>query len=245
LPPRADTAAPARRRIGRRPGAAGGVSTQEEILNVAEQVFAEHGYVATSLREIAARADVTQALVIYYFGNKQTLFEVLFKRRGLEISRDRQALLDALLAREARPSPRALIEAYLAPQFAMRGSGPGGLAFVRMQARLHHEPDELAMRLRREVYDSSTRNYIAALERVVPGLSRADAHWRMMFAVGTYLYMLSGFDRLSDLSDGEYNTDNTPEVIRRLTDFLVAGILGGTGAQDCARQQALPSATQG
>lgn len=218
------TAAAPRRRIGRRPADPDGASTQESILSVAEEVFAEHGYVAASLREIAQRADVTQALIIYYFGSKQKLFETLFKRRGLEVSRERQALLDALLARSEAPTVRELITAYLTPQFALRKEGPRAMAFVRMQARLHQEPDELALRLRREVYDSSTRNYIAALEKAVPGLSTTDAHWRMMFAVGTYLYMLSGFDRLSDVSEGRYTTDDTEEVVRRLTDFLVAGI---------------------
>ncbi|SHI59925.1 transcriptional regulator, TetR family [Roseomonas rosea] len=217
------SAAAPRRRIGRRPADPDGVSTQDNILAVAEQVFADHGYVAASLREIAQRADVTQALIIYYFGSKQGLFETLFKRRGLEVSRERQALLDALLARPEPPTARALVTAYLTPQFKLRHEGPQAMAFVRMQARLHHEPDELALRLRREVYDSSTRNYIAALQRAVPGLDAADAHWRMMFAVGTYLYMLSGFDRLAEVSEGRFTTDDTEEVVRRLTDFLVAG----------------------
>ena len=212
------------RRMGRRPADPDGVPTEERILEVAEQVFADHGYVAASLREIARAADVTQALIIYYFGSKQRLFETLFKRRGLEISRQRQELLDALLARPEAPSVREIVSAYLTPQFALRGAGAGSMAFVRMQARLHHEPDELALRLRREVYDSATRNYIAAIARAVPGLDTADAYWRMMFAVGAYLYMLSGFDRLADISEGRFSTDDTGEVLRRLTDFLVAGI---------------------
>ena len=222
MPAAASLPAP-RRRIGRRPADPDNVSTQERLLAVSEQVFADHGYVATSLREIAARADVTQALIIYYFGSKQALFETLFKRRGLEVSTARQALLDALLAQPRPPDVRALVTAYLTPQFALREKGPQAMAFVRLQARLHHEPDELALRLRREVYDASTRNYIAALQRAVPGLDAADAHWRMMFAVGTYLYMLSGFDRLSEVSEGRYTTEDTGEVVRRLTDFLVAG----------------------
>ncbi|WP_338664174.1 TetR/AcrR family transcriptional regulator [Pararoseomonas sp. SCSIO 73927] len=212
-----------KRRIGRRPADPDGVSTQDGILAVAEQVFADHGYVAASLREIAERADVTQALIIYYFGSKQGLFETLFKRRGLEVSNERQALLDALLARAEPPTVRDLITAYLTPQFKLRGQGSDAIAFVRMQARLHHEPDELALRLRREVYDFSTRNYIAALERAAPGIDAADAHWRMMFAVGTYLYMLSGFDRLAEVSQGRFSTEDTEEVVRRLTDFLVGG----------------------
>lgn len=93
-----------------------------------------------------------------------------------------------------------------------------------MQARLHHEPDELALRLRREVYDDATRNPIAAVGRAVPGLDPADAYWRMMFAVGTYLDMIPGFGRLSNNSEGRFATQDTAEVLRRLTGFLAAGM---------------------
>ena len=56
---------------GRRPGTP---DTREAILKVARREFATRGYEATSLRLIAAEAQVDPALVIHYFGTKDNLF---------------------------------------------------------------------------------------------------------------------------------------------------------------------------
>lgn len=58
-------------RTGRRPGSP---DTREAILAVARRRFADRGYDATSLRAIAAEAEVDPALVIHYFGSKDGLF---------------------------------------------------------------------------------------------------------------------------------------------------------------------------
>lgn len=56
---------------GRRPGIP---ETREAILKVARREFATRGYDATSVRLIAAEAEVDPALVIHYFGTKDSLF---------------------------------------------------------------------------------------------------------------------------------------------------------------------------
>lgn len=203
--------------------------TRNLILDEAEKLFAYQGYASTSTRNIAAAAGVQQSMISYYFGSKQTLFEEVFKRRGTLLSEQRSEILDDLLQRTAnRPSVHEVIAAYLKPQFDLKRSGPAGLAFVRLQARLHNEPEELAFRLRREVYDPSSKRYIAVLETLLPQISSADLNWRFAFLVGTYLYMLSGVDRLHDLSDGRFESDDLNELVAQLTHFLAAGIQADT-----------------
>ncbi len=58
-------------RTGRRPGTP---DTREAILDAARRGFASRGYDATSLRAVAAEAEVDPALVIHYFGSKEGLF---------------------------------------------------------------------------------------------------------------------------------------------------------------------------
>jgi AcrR family transcriptional regulator len=65
--PRRPTRTP---RTGRRPGSSG---SREAILDAARRLFAEHGYVATSLRAIAAEAGVDAALIVHFFGTKARL----------------------------------------------------------------------------------------------------------------------------------------------------------------------------
>lgn len=51
-----------------------------QILDTAEQLFTDHGYAATSIRNIADQAGVNPALVHYYFGNKHALLETVLQR---------------------------------------------------------------------------------------------------------------------------------------------------------------------
>lgn len=45
-----------------------------DVLRAARRLFAERGYAQTSIRAIAAEADVNHALVVTYFGGKEALF---------------------------------------------------------------------------------------------------------------------------------------------------------------------------
>lgn len=219
------------KKIVRRPGRpTGDRATRETILDIAEQEFALRGYAGTSLREIAERAEVNQALINYYFGTKQKLFGEVFKRRGLQITNRRLELLDELEAASRAPSLREVVRAFLTPSFEMRDMGAGGMAFVRLQSRLHYEPEDLAMNLRREVYDLSTRRYVKAFMKVLPKVDPADVYWRMAFMIGSLLYMLSGLYRLEDLSEGQYKgAVASDEIIDRMTTFMVSGLEAPTG----------------
>jgi AcrR family transcriptional regulator len=57
-------------RTGRRPGASG---SREAILDAARRLFAERGYVGTSMRMIGADAGVDAALIVHFFGTKAQL----------------------------------------------------------------------------------------------------------------------------------------------------------------------------
>jgi AcrR family transcriptional regulator len=59
---------------------------QNQILEVAERLFAEKGFDGTSIRDISKEAKINVAMVSYYFGSKEKLLEslVLFKTSGLK-----------------------------------------------------------------------------------------------------------------------------------------------------------------
>lgn len=56
------------------------LKTEERILKAATDVFAEKGYDAAGVDEIAKRADVTKPLIYYYFKGKETILEEIIKR---------------------------------------------------------------------------------------------------------------------------------------------------------------------
>jgi AcrR family transcriptional regulator len=68
-PPPAPTARPGR------PGRwRSGAQSRQRILEAARKLFREHGYAGTTVRAVAAEAEVDPAMVFYFFGTKQGLF---------------------------------------------------------------------------------------------------------------------------------------------------------------------------
>ena len=54
---------------------------EENIMMVAEKLFAANGYNGTSVRDIASKAKVNVSMISYYFGSKENLMEELFRWR--------------------------------------------------------------------------------------------------------------------------------------------------------------------
>lgn len=86
-----------------------GLSTHERILRAALELFLEHGYGATSLREIAERLGFTKAALYYHYRAKDDLL--------LELLRPLLDALDELLTPATtvpdRRQQRAVLSAYL------------------------------------------------------------------------------------------------------------------------------------
>jgi len=68
------------------------------------------------------------------------------------------------------------------------------------------------------------RGAIWQLERALPEVDPADIYWRMMFVIGAFLYMMAGVDRLDDLSEGRFASNDIDELVERLTTFVVGGM---------------------
>ena len=64
------------------------------MLDATTELAVAHGFDACGLREIAARADVSPAMIAYYFGDRQGLYEAMFQRVFDRVSRQVRALLD-------------------------------------------------------------------------------------------------------------------------------------------------------
>ena len=55
---------------------------REIIISTAMRLFAQKGFEGTSVREIASGADVNPAMISYYFGSKEKLFEKLVEHKA-------------------------------------------------------------------------------------------------------------------------------------------------------------------
>ena len=57
-------------------------TTREEILNMAQKVFAEVGFKEATVRQICKAAKANVCLISYYFGGKDGLYNAVFERVG-------------------------------------------------------------------------------------------------------------------------------------------------------------------
>lgn len=67
---------------------------QVQIMEAAEELFAEKGFDGTSVRDVAKEAGVNLAMISYYFGSKEKLMESLFKYRGEFIKLQLKTMLE-------------------------------------------------------------------------------------------------------------------------------------------------------
>ena len=69
---------------------------EEQILAVAEQVFAERGYQATTMEDIADRVGVTKPLIYEYFGSKEGLLSACITRARTQLREATEASWEAV-----------------------------------------------------------------------------------------------------------------------------------------------------
>lgn len=211
---------PPRLKLGRRPGEP---VTREAILDAAELEFADGGYDNTSMRRLSERAGVSQALIVYYFGSKDALFEAVFQRRVEVLSRERLERLDALEQRSQPATVEDIIHAYLAPVFETM-SEPGGRAFMQIQSQIQSGQQTPMVERLREHYDEAAARYVKALQKILPDVPPTEIYWRMSFSIGALLYNASGTARVEKWSLGACRPADLQELQKQLTKFLAAGM---------------------
>lgn len=193
---------------------------QQAILLAAEKLFAQHGYRAVSIRQIAEEAGVPLALVSYYHGQKHELFQAIFDHWRSTVD-ERLALL--AVAREGTPGPRMLkrvVEAFVAPVLRLRASEEGEYYAQLVARELFYRTPEAAQVLE-DHFDPMAHAFIDALHAACPGSTRAAAAWAYQFAVGALLHHISD-DRVERLSRRQNRTADAGAG-PLLVDFISAG----------------------
>ncbi len=90
-----------------RPRNSEGKNTYSDILKMSVELFAQKGFEATTVREIAHGLGITQSALYVHFKNKQEIFDILFNEYGPDAA---MVMLDALIKNSEKelPSPHIL-----------------------------------------------------------------------------------------------------------------------------------------
>jgi AcrR family transcriptional regulator len=132
-------------------------STRRALVDVAERLFTEHGYAATSLDAIVAGADVTKGALYHHYSGKQALFEAVFEKVESAGARQIQAALEGHRDpwEKAIAGLRAFLEVVRQPSYSriVVQDGPSVLGYERF----------------REQEERSTFAYVLDIVRAVLG----------------------------------------------------------------------------
>ena len=201
-------------------------TTRNTVLNVAERLFAEHGFEKTTHRMITAAAHANLGAVNYHFNTKDDLILAVLKRRMRPINAERAALLEKL-EEEAKgrpvPVPR-ILEALFRPTVdALTTPKKGGRHFLRLMSLLLAEPGAHLLPVIKEEFADTTQRFHAALRRSLPGATDVDIYWKLHFAMGAFVHAVSQARVLKLASKGVCNITDPCDALQRLIDFCAGG----------------------
>jgi AcrR family transcriptional regulator len=202
--------------------------TRTRILDVAEELFMQHGFEGASMRMLTAKAGVNLAAVNYHFGSKHALIEAVFRRRLDPMNVARIAELDKLEAEAPGRvlAAQSIIRAFIGPGLRMiEDARGGGRNFIRLLGRTYTEPAKAIRALIGQLYAPAMERYKAAFERALPQMPREELVWRIHFMFGTLAYTLAATDTVQLIAGCKPEDRYDARLLEeRLAAFLTAGL---------------------
>src|SRR5437762_2256570 len=108
-----------------------------QLVEVGRMVFAQRGYEATSVEEIAARAGISKPIVYEHFGGKEGLYAVI-------VDREVEHIVGRIVEAISSGSPRERLERAALAFLAYVKERPGGFAALAWMG-LRHLPKRPAV----------------------------------------------------------------------------------------------------
>ena len=206
------------------------LGSQTSILDAAEKTFADFGFEGASLRQIVEAAHANLATVYYHFGSKEGLMEAVFSRRFGPIHEEHSQALRRLEEEyKGKPVPlEKLLEAMLMPSLRMATTPGKGETIMRLIGRVVADPSPQIQEMLRRQHRDVRPAYLAAIQRSVPHLSKADLWWRFEFVWGAFVFVLCNPSRIEKITGGVCNPTDIKAVLAQMIAAFSAGFRAPT-----------------
>ncbi len=208
--------------------------SKRKLLDAAEQLFAEKGFEAVSVRDITQLAKTNVAAVNYHFGNRESLLTMVMTRYMTPINEERIARLEALERKWSGKSVplEEIIDALVRPLVGqVRKSELSERLFYKLMGRTFAQqgdglPPQIEDQLRIVV-----QRFTRAFGKALPTVNADDLMWRIHFMVGGMIHMLTHQDILHRLTSGASGTPPMEAIVSRFIRFAAAGMREGLDAE--------------
>jgi AcrR family transcriptional regulator len=196
-----------------------GIDTKRRILDASELLFADIGYDAVSIRDVAKRARVLVGQITYHFSSKERIFEEVVARRAVELNRKRREALRDL----KNGTVEQILDTYLRPYLLLvTGKDTGWQAYGRLIAQIGQS---------RRWQKISSRYFSELGHGVIDLLIEAEPSLARPLAVHGYVHMISvmfGVFAASGLidifSDGAMHSADIKTAYQSMITFSAGGI---------------------
>lgn len=200
------------------------------LLETAEQLFAEKGFEAVSIRDITGLAKANVAAVNYYFGGRENLLTQVMLRHLTPINEERLVRLDALERKwvgKAVPLEE-IIDALVRPLVAQeKKSGLPKQLFYKLIGRIFAQHGEGTSAVIDAQFQQVSDRFMRAFDKALPTLSRDDLVWRLHFITGGMIHLLTHYDLPQRLTHGSSVTPTIEVTLGRFIRFAAAGLRDG------------------
>ena len=196
-------------------------------MDVAEGLFAEHGYDGVSIRDITDAAEIRLASINYYFDSKENLFREVVQRRAVELNEAREQQLMRVNVMASRPELlHQIVEAYMGPLFNRVQQDNGWRDYGRLIAQLENQRSRTSSEAIR-VFSPTARKFVAALQACLGNLADHNALFCFNLMVGGEARVFAQSARVRELSDGRWSGESNLELLyQHLLEYTVAAIGG-------------------
>ncbi len=198
---------------------------RERILDVAEELFALHGFDGVTIRQIAAGAEVDVALASYHFGKKLELFQAVFERRAMLLNNSRRDALHACQKEAGKKGPTVeqIIESFLRPlELAQETGDAGWRHYLALVAYVNNSP-YWGPRMMSSAFDPLVGEYIEALRKALPKARDESLYWCYHNLSGALTLTLAQTGRIDRLSGGKCLSSDFQAAYDHMIPFVAAG----------------------
>lgn len=200
------------------------LQTRNEILDAAERLFAQRGLYGVTVRNIAEKAGVDTALVHYYFGTKDQVFEAVFERRTVTINEARLKSMDLYEAEAGSAiTVKGAVRAFLGPIFDNDQQNDDGWRSWSALVALANNSKEWGGEMMSRYFDKVIHRFIDLLRKAMPAAQDEDLYWAYQMFSGSLMVIQASTGRIELLSGGKCSSDDVDAFAERLITHATAG----------------------
>lgn len=200
-------------------------TTKAKIMDVAEALFAEHGFNDTSLRTITTKANVNLASVNYHFGDKKTLVRAVLNRYLEAFMPELEKSL-IKLNKQSNYQMTEVFNTLTQPLLSLDKVRPNGASrFMLLTGRGYTDVQGHLRWFITTRYSSVLNLFTDSVKKANPALDAETLFWRLHFTLGTCVFTMSSSKALAEIAFNSYGKKvDSDVVIKQLIPFLAAGV---------------------